>query len=174
MKQLAHQTSAGTAVKAGATATGAAATGTLAVGTLVAGALAMGALAVGALAIGRLAIGRARIGRVEIGELRVRHLELGDGVAPGPLIAVTTVRAAPGQGDALERLLHAQATPGALLHRGHRSTSDPDRFLFYERFADRAAYERQAQSSARDAFRRRIAEAGLADDAVEVELYRAI
>ncbi len=169
----------------GATATGANATGTAALGTLALGAMALGAMAVGALAIGRLSVGRARLRRVEIGELAVGRLDIGPGGRPpGMLTAVTRIRAAPGKGDAMARLLRDQLSlartgePGTFLHPPHRSTSDPNLFLLYEQYADEAAFERRAHAARLDAFRQRAAEqklvASSADDAVEVELYRTI
>lgn len=168
----------------GATATGANATGTAALGTLALGAMALGAMAVGALAIGRLSVGRARLRRVEIGELTVGRLEIGpSGRQLGMLTAVTRIRAAPGKGDAMARLLRDQLSlvrtdePGTLLYPPHRSTTDPDLFLLYEQHPDEAAFERRAHTDRLDAFRR-LAEQGLvassADDAVEVELYRTM
>jgi quinol monooxygenase YgiN len=168
----------------GATATGANATGTAALGALALGAMALGAMAVGALAIGRLSVGRARLRRVEIGELSVGRLDIGpSGRRPGMLTAVTRIRAAPGKGDAMARLLLDQASliradqSGVLLYPPHRSTSDPNLFLLYEHYADEAAFERRNHAARLDAFRR-VAEPGLvassADDAVEVELYRTI
>jgi quinol monooxygenase YgiN len=147
------------------------------------GAMALGAMAVGALAIGRLSVGRARLRRVEIGELSVGRLDIGSGdPRPGMLMAVTTIRAASGKGDAMARLLLDQLSvmrtdePGILLHPPHRSTSDPDLFLLYEHYADE--FERGAHAARLDAFRRRVAEhelaAGSADDAIEVELYQTI
>jgi quinol monooxygenase YgiN len=149
------------------------------------GAMALGAMAVGALAIGRLSVGRARLRRVEIGELSVGRLEIGSGdPRPGVLIAVTRIRAAPGQGNAMARLLLDQLSemrtdePGILLPPPHRSTSDPDLFLLYENYPDHAAFERGTHAARLDAFRRRVAEhelaAGSADDAIEVELYQTI
>ena len=116
------------AVAAGATAAGAASLGAVALG-----AVALGAIAVGALAVGRLSVGRARLRRVEIGELAVGRLDVGADAAGGRITAVVRIRAAPGKGDALERLLLDQAAgivPGSLLHRARRSRTDLDVFLF--------------------------------------------
>ena len=88
----------------GAVATGATATGAASLAALAMGAAALGALAVGALAVGRLTVGRARLRRVEIGELTVGRLAIG-AADPGAPATVCRVRAAPGQGDALERLV---------------------------------------------------------------------
>jgi quinol monooxygenase YgiN len=147
--------------------------------------MALGAMAVGALAIGRLAVGRARLRRVEIGELSVGRLEIGSGdPRPGMLIAVTRIRAAPGKGDEMARVLLDQLSAirtderGILLHPPHRSMSDPDLFLLYEHYVDEAAFERGTHAARLDAIRQRIAEhelvAGSLDDAVEVELFQTI
>lgn len=169
----------------GATATGAQATGTAALGSLALGAMALGAMAVGALAIGRLSVGRARLRRVEIGELAIGRLDIGpSGRQPGTLTAVARIRAAPGKGDAMARLLqdHLSSTrpdePGTLPHPPHRSTSDPDLFLLYEHYADDTVLGQHGHAARFDALRGRIAEQGLApssaDDAVEVDFYRMI
>ena len=58
------------------------------------------------------------------------------------LSVVARLKAAPGKGDALQALLVEQAgvvraaEPGCLVYRVHRSTTDPDVFLFYETYAD--------------------------------------
>ncbi len=169
----------------GAVATGAHATGAAALGALALGAMAVGAMAVGALAIGRLAVGRARLRRVEIGELSVGRLDIGpEAHLPGKLIAVARIRAAPGKGDAMARLLLDQVSllradePWIMVYPPHRSASDPDLFMLYEHYADEAAFEQRAHATQLDALRQRVAEQGLAtgaaDDAVEVELYRTI
>ena len=165
--------------------TGASATGTTALGTLVLGAMAVGAMAVGALAIGRLAVGRAQLRRVEIGELKVGRLDIGTtGRQPGTLVAVARLRAASGKGDAMARVLRDQVSliranePETLVYPPQRSASNCDLFVLQEHFADEAAYKRSAHAARLDAFRRRVAEQGLAagaaDDAVEVELYWTI
>ena len=51
---------------------------------------------------------------------------------------VAKIRAAKGNGDALAALLKEQAgvvkkaEPGCLVYRPHRSSKDPDLFIFYE------------------------------------------
>jgi quinol monooxygenase YgiN len=164
------------AVAAGATAAGAASLGAVALG-----AVALGAIAVGALAVGRLTVGRARLRRVEIGELAVGRLDVGAGGTGAKLTAVARIRAAPGKGDALERLLQDQldgSEPGTLLHRAHRSRIDPDLFLFCESYADEAGFEHHAQVPQLDELLRQAAGEGLLassnDDPVEVELFRTI
>jgi quinol monooxygenase YgiN len=164
----------------GAVATGATAVGASSLGALALGAAALGAFAVGALAIGRLGVGRARLGRVDIGELTVGRLEIGADAAGGRLTALARIHAAPGQGDAFEAFLvkEAASDPGTLLYRAHRSSSDPDLFLFTESYPDEAAFERHAQAPRFDTLLRQAAEQGLLaaspDEAVGIELYRAI
>lgn len=160
----------------GAAATGSAATGSAAIGALAVGALAVGAAAIGALAIGRLAVGRARFGRIEIGELAVGRLTIG-GREPAPS-AIARIRARPGQGDAVERLLLDHALPAATNEpavpfcRVQRSVDDPDLFLLLEHHAGQVAV------SPLEALRRRLIETGLVVDGAEaasdVERYRTI
>jgi quinol monooxygenase YgiN len=165
----------------GAIATGATATGAASLAAMAMGALALGAMAVGALAIGRLSVGRARLRRVEIGELAVGRLEVGaDGIAGRPT-AVCRIRAAPGKGDDLERLVLGGiggSEPGVVPYRAHRSSTDPDLFLFYEARARDRALGRHRQAPHFDAVLRQAAEQGLVaatgDDPVEIELYRTI
>ena len=66
------------------------------------------------------------------------------------LTVVAKVRAAKGKGDALAALLKEQvaavrkAEPGCLVYRPHRSTKDPDLFIFYEQYTDDAAFDENA------------------------------
>ena len=61
------------------------------------------------------------------------------------LTVVARIRAAKGKADALAALLEEQAAvvrkeePGCLVYRAHRSTKDPELFLFYEMYTDDAA-----------------------------------
>jgi quinol monooxygenase YgiN len=144
------------------------------------GAVALGAVAVGAVAVGRLTVGRARLRRVEIGELAVGRLEVGaDGFAGKPA-AVCRVRTVRGKGDALERLVLDEmegSEPGALPYRAHRSSTDPDLFMFYETYASEAESARDRRMPRFDALLRQAAERGLvaaSGDDREVELYRTI
>ena len=63
------------------------------------------------------------------------------------LTVVAKIRAAKGKGDALAALLKEQvaavrrAEPGCLVYRPHRSTKDPDLFIFYEQYKDDAAFD---------------------------------
>ena len=72
------------------------------------------------------------------------------------VMVIARIRAAKGKGDALAALLVEQAgavrkaEPGCMVYRPHRSTSDPDVFMFYEVYRDDAAFEahRNARSIA--------------------------
>jgi len=162
----------------GAVATGASATGAASLAAMAMGAVALGAVAVGAVAVGRLTVGRARLRRVEIGELAVGRLEVGaDGFAGRPA-AVCRVRTVRGKGGALERLILDEmegSEPGVLPFRAHRSSTDPDLFLFYETCAGEAESDQRVPRF--DALLRQAAEEGLVaepGDDLEVELYRTI
>ena len=67
------------------------------------------------------------------------------------LTVVAKIRAAKGKGDALAALLREQAgvvrknEPGCLAYRPHRSSKDPDLFLFYEQYKDDAAFSRRSR-----------------------------
>jgi len=96
------------------------------------------------------------------------------------LTVVARIRAAAGKGDLLAAFLTEQAAavraaePGCLVYRVHRSTKDPLLFLFYETYANDAAYETHRAAPHLSAFRKRREEQGLIDGAVEVEVYRSI
>ena len=167
------------ALATGATATGAATAGAASLGALAMGAMALGAIAVGALAIGRLRVGRARLRRVEIGELTVGRLDVRAVVQAGSLTSVARVRAAPGKGDALERLLLEQlgtAEPGPSALSAQRSLDDPDLFLVHETFVDEDAFERRAKGSLFNAILRQAVRARVVAPAHgdPVELYRSV
>ena len=93
---------------------------------------------------------------------------------------VAKLRAAQGKGDALAALLEEQvgvvrkAEPGCLVYRAHRSSKDPDLFLFYEQYRDQAALDahRSAEHLAR--YRERRERERLTEGAAEVEIYRAL
>ncbi len=93
---------------------------------------------------------------------------------------VAKVRAARGKGDALAALLVEQvgvvrkAEPGCLAYRVHRSTKDPEAFLFYETYADDAAFDAHRKAPHLAAYRQRREQEGLVEGAVEVEIYRAL
>jgi quinol monooxygenase YgiN len=98
----------------------------------------------------------------------------------GVLTVVAKVRAATGKGDALAALLQEQvaavrrAEPGCLVYRPHRSTTDPDLFIFYEQYRDDAAFESHRKAPHLAAFRERREKEGLTQGAVEVEIYRSL
>jgi quinol monooxygenase YgiN len=89
---------------------------------------------------------------------------------------VAKVRAAKGKGEALAALLVEQcavvreAEPGCLVYRVHRSAKDPELFLFYETYADDAAFEAHRKAPHLAAYRKRREEEGLTEGAVEVEV----
>lgn len=93
---------------------------------------------------------------------------------------VAKLRAAKGKGDALAALLTEQAAavrkaePGCLVYRPHRSTKDPDLFIFYEMYVDEAAFDAHRKAPHLAAFRERREKEGLADGAVEVEICRSL
>jgi len=93
---------------------------------------------------------------------------------------VATLRATKGKADALAALLTEQAgvvresEPGCLAYRVHRSTKDPDAFLFYETYADDAAFDAHRASPHLAAYRKRREDEGLLEGGVDVQVYRAI
>ena len=99
---------------------------------------------------------------------------------PGILTVVANLRAAPGKGDALAALLTEQAhvvranEPGCLVYRPHRSTRDPDAFVFYEMYVDDAAFEAHRNAPHLAAFRQRREQERLIDGTAQVELYRSL
>jgi quinol monooxygenase YgiN len=96
------------------------------------------------------------------------------------LTVVAKLRAAKGKGDALAALLKEQvaavrkAEPGCLLYRPHRSTKDPDQFIFYEQYKDDAAFDVHRKNPILAEYRARREKEGLMEGAVEVEIYRSI
>ena len=96
------------------------------------------------------------------------------------LTVVATLRAAKGKGDALAALLREQAEvvleaePGCLVYRPHRSTNDPELFLFYEMYADDAAFEAHRTAPHLKAYRERRETEQLTDGAVDVRIYRSL
>jgi len=93
---------------------------------------------------------------------------------------VARLRAAPGKADALAALLAEQcgvvrrSEPGCLEYRLHRAKDDPQAFLFYETYADDAAFDVHRASPHLADYRRRREAAGLLDGAVEVVVYRPL
>ena len=96
------------------------------------------------------------------------------------LTVVATIRAAKNKGDALAALLDEQAAavlrnePGCLVYRAHRSTADPDLFLFYETYESEAALDAHRNAPHLAAFRARREQEGLTQGAVNVQIYRSI
>jgi quinol monooxygenase YgiN len=95
------------------------------------------------------------------------------------LTVVAKIRAAKGKGDALAALLAEQAAAvrsaesGCLVYRAHRSTKDPDLFLFYEMYVDDAAFDLHRNAPHLAAYRQRREKEGLTDGAAEVEIFRS-
>jgi len=96
------------------------------------------------------------------------------------LSIVAKIRAAKGKGDALAALLAEQAAvvrkaePGCLVYRPHRSTKDPDVFIFYEQYKDDAAFDIHRKAPYLAAYRERREKEGLTEGVTEVELYRSL
>ena len=96
------------------------------------------------------------------------------------LTVVARIRAAKGKGDALAALLAEQAAavlaaePGCLVYRPHRSRADPDLFLFYEMYADEAAFEVHRSAPHVAAFRERREREGLTLGPADVEIFRSL
>lgn len=96
------------------------------------------------------------------------------------LTVVAKIRAAKGKGDALAALLIEQAAvvrqaePGCLVYRPHRSTKDPDVFLFYETYLDDAAFDAHRKAPHLAAFRERREREQLTEGVVEVEIFRSL
>ena len=96
------------------------------------------------------------------------------------LTVVARIRAAKGKADALAALLADQAAevrkaePGCLVYRLHRSTNDPDLFLFYEMYVDDAAFEAHRKAPHLAAYRQRREDDRLTQGAAEVEIFRCL
>jgi len=96
------------------------------------------------------------------------------------ITVVAKLRAAKGKGDALAALLVEQAAavraaePGCLVYRPHRSTKDPEVFLFYEMYLDDAALDAHRKAPHLVAFRDRRERDGLTEGAVEIEIFRSL
>ena len=96
------------------------------------------------------------------------------------LTVIARIRAARGKADALAAFLAEQAAavlsrePGCLAYRVHRSTTDPDLFVFYETYVDDAAFDAHRNAPHLADLRARREEAGLTQGAGEVELFRPL
>src|SRR5215468_11130468 len=95
------------------------------------------------------------------------------------LTVVAKIRAAKGKGDALAALLAEQAAvvrkaePGCLVYRPHRSSKDPDLFIFYEQYKDQA-FDVHRKAPHLAAYRERREKEGLVEGAAEVEFCRSL
>ena len=93
---------------------------------------------------------------------------------------VAKIRAAKGKGDVLAALLQEQAAavrkaePGCIVYRPHRSTKDPELFLFYEQYHNEAALDAHRKAPHLAAYRERREREGLTEGAVEVDIYRSL
>ena len=67
-----------------------------------------------------------------------------------------------------------KAEPGCLVYRPHRSTKDPDVFIFYEQYKDDAAFDIHRKAPYLAAYRKRREEEGLTEGATEVEFFRSL
>jgi quinol monooxygenase YgiN len=56
----------------------------------------------------------------------------------------------------------------------HRSTKDPELFLFYEMYVDDAAFELHRKAPHLAAYRQRRESEGLTNGAAEVDIFRSI
>lgn len=93
------------------------------------------------------------------------------------LTVVAKLRAVKGKGDALAVLLKEQVgvilstEPGMLVYRCHRSTTDPDLFMFYEQYADEAALDFHRNSPHFAAYRERREREGLVEGPSQAERF---
>lgn len=97
-----------------------------------------------------------------------------------PITLIAHIRAAPGKADELAALLTEQAgvirrsEPGCLYYRLHRSTDDPDLFIFYEAYVNAAAVEAHHNSPHIAVYRKRRLDGGLAAGPVQIETMTAL
>jgi quinol monooxygenase YgiN len=93
---------------------------------------------------------------------------------------IATLRAALNRDDELAALLIKQAKavrgaePGCLVYRVHRSTSDPRLFVFYEVYADEAAFEAHRASAHLAEYRKLRDSQRLAAGPADVQVLRSI
>jgi len=96
------------------------------------------------------------------------------------LTITAKLRAAKGKGDALAALLKEQAAavrkaePGCLVYRPHRSSKDPDLFIFYEQYKDDAALDAHRKNPILAEYRARREKEGLMEGTAEIEFYRSL
>jgi quinol monooxygenase YgiN len=60
------------------------------------------------------------------------------------------------------------------VYRPHRSTTDPELFLFYEQYRDEAAFDAHRKAPHLARYRERREKEGLIEGRVEVEIYRSL
>src|SRR4026209_3057682 len=90
------------------------------------------------------------------------------------------VGGAKGKGDARAVMLAERAgvvrraKPGCLVYRPHRSTKDPDLFIFYEQYKDDAAFDAHRKAPHLASYRERREKEGLTEGAADVEIYRSL
>jgi len=100
--------------------------------------------------------------------------------ADDTVAVVARLRAAKGKGEALAALLTEQVgvvrreEPGCLAYRLHRAADDPELFLFYELYADDAAFDAHRKAPHLAAFRQRREGEGLVAGAAEVQIFRPL
>jgi quinol monooxygenase YgiN len=67
------------------------------------------------------------------------------------LVVAATLKAAPGKGDELEKGFHAliaevRKEPGTLTYIVHRALDDPNKFLIYEKYENKEAFDYHAST----------------------------
>ena len=97
------------------------------------------------------------------------------------LTVVAKIRRGEGQGRRAGRAAQgtgrrrpARRSRAASIYRPHRSTKDPDLFIFYEQYKDDAAFDLHRKAPHLAAYRERREKEGLTEGAAEVEIYRSI
>src|SRR5262249_50266438 len=141
-----------------------------------------GAPQVGLASVARLETGKncAPQAVTGLGPRRPRRASKSERPMANVLTVVAKIRAAKGKGDALAALLKEQvaavmkAEPGCLVYRPHRSTKDPDLFVFYEQYKDDAAFDAHRKAPHLAAYRERREKEGLTEGKAEVEIFRSL
>jgi quinol monooxygenase YgiN len=93
---------------------------------------------------------------------------------------IATLRAAKGKADALRALLAEQAAavraaePDCAMYRVHQAADDPELFVFYEIYADQAAFDAHRTAPHVAAFRARRQAEGLVAGPVDMQVVRPI
>ena len=78
------------------------------------------------------------------------------------------------EGGVVLVLLVEDEEPGLLIYRPHRSSKDPELFIFYEQYKDDAAFELHRKAPYLAAYRERREKEGLTQGPAEVEIYRSL